>query len=94
MNDRRHDTHHRQWHRTRYRMSPYHAPRGYSHRAWHRGERLPSGYRASRYVVHDYRSYHLHNPPRDHHWVRVDRDVVLTAIGTGVVAAVIYNIFS
>ena len=88
------NAHERQWHDTRYRVAPYRAPKGYSHHNWRRGERLPSGYRASRYVVHDYRNYHLHNPPRGHHWVRVDRDVVLTAVGTGIVAAVIYNIFA
>lgn len=83
----------RQWHEARYRVAKYQAPRGYVHRNWRAGERLPTGYRGSRYVVHDYHSYRLRTPPRDHQWIRVDHDVVLTAIATGVVAAVVYNIF-
>jgi Ni/Co efflux regulator RcnB len=54
---------------------------------------LPRAYYASRYVVHDYNAYHLHRPPHGHHWVRVDRDVVLTAIATGAVVAVVSNLF-
>lgn len=83
----------RQWQGARYRVSPYHAPRGYAYHSWRAGQRLPSGYRKSRYVVQDYRTYRLYNPPRGHQWVRVDHDVVLTAIATGVVAAVVYGIF-
>ena len=83
----------RQWHEQRYRVAKYQAPRGYSHHYWRAGERLPAGYRGSRYVVHDYRTYRLRTPPRNHQWVRVDHDVVLTAVATGVVAAVVYNIF-
>ena len=89
----RHEREHR-WKGPRYRGSPYHAPRGYYRHNWRAGERLPYGYRATRYVVHDYRHYHLYAPPRGHSWVRVDRDVVLTAVATGVVAAVVYDLFA
>lgn len=87
------DREHR-WKGPRYRAAPYHAPRGYYRHSWRAGERLPYGYRATRYVVHDYRHYHLYAPPRGHHWVRVDRDVLLTAVATGVVAAVVYDLFA
>lgn len=82
------------WQGTRYRVAPYHAPRGYYRHSWRAGERLPYGYRTTRYVVNDYRHYHLYAPPRGHQWVRVDNDVILTAVATGVVAAVVYNLFS
>lgn len=60
---------------------------------WTVGRVVPVSYRHDRYVVHNYQSYRLRQPPRGHQWVRVDHDVVLTAITTGVIAAVIYNIF-
>jgi Ni/Co efflux regulator RcnB len=88
----RHEREHR-WKGPRYRAATYYAPRGYSRHSWRAGERLPYGYRATRYVVNDYRHYNLYAPPRGHHWVRVDRDVVLTAVATGVVAAVVYDLF-
>ncbi len=81
------------WQGDRYRINVYQAPRGYQRHHWRYGERVPVVYRSSRYVVNDYRHYNLYAPPRGHHWVRVDNDVVLTAITTGVVAAVVYSIF-
>ena len=81
------------WHGDRYRINVYQAPRGYQRHHWRYGDRVPVVYRSSRYVVNDYHAYHLYAPPRDHYWVRVDNDVVLTAITTGVVAAVVYGIF-
>ena len=83
----------RHWDGHRYQINIYEAPRGYQRRSWHHGDRMPSAYRSSRYIVNDYHNYHLHAPPRGHHWVRVDNDVVLTAITTGVVVAVVYGIF-
>jgi Ni/Co efflux regulator RcnB len=77
----------------RFHAGQYHRPSGYRHHAWHRGAHLPSSYYAPRYVVHDYHAYHLHRPPYGHHWVRVDNDVLLTAITTGVVVAVVNDLF-
>lgn len=85
--------HHRHWQGPRYHAPRYQAPRGYVRHHWRAGHRVPATYRHSRYVVNDYRHYHLHQPPRGHHWVRVDNDVVLTAVATGVVAAVVYGLF-
>lgn len=90
---RRHASVHHQWHGPRYSAPRYQAPRGYVRHHWRAGHRLPSSYHHHRHVVHDYHSYRLRQPPHGHHWVRVDNDVVLTAVATGVVAAVVYGLF-
>jgi Ni/Co efflux regulator RcnB len=43
--------------------------------------------------VYDYGRYGLHSPPYGYHWVRVDTDVVLAAIATGVILDVAFNHF-
>lgn len=78
---------------SRYVVPRYVAPRGYYARSWHRGDRLPPAYYSSRYVVNDYRAYRLNTPPHGHHWVRVNNDVLLTAIATGAVVAVVSGLF-
>jgi Ni/Co efflux regulator RcnB len=60
---------------------------------WHRGERLSPAYYAPSYVVRDYYTYQLPPPPYGCRWVRVDGNVVLAAIATGVVLDVVYNVF-
>lgn len=77
----------------RLHVGTYHFPRGYHHKKWRRGDRLPRAYYARSYVVHDYGGYYLHAPPRGYHWVRVNHDVVLAAVATGVVLDVLYNHF-
>jgi Ni/Co efflux regulator RcnB len=72
--------------------SRYQPPRGYQARQWHRGDKLPASYRGKAYAV-DYRHYGLGAPPRGYQYVRVNNDVVLTAIATGVVASVVYQLF-
>ena len=37
--------------------------------------------------------YRLYAPPYGYHWVRVGNDVLLTALATGVVLDVLYNIW-
>lgn len=88
-----HEREHR-WKGPRFRAATYHRPHGFYRHGWRAGERLPYGYRATRYVVNDFHHYHLYAPPRGHQWVRVDHDAVLTAIATGVVAAVVYDLFA
>ncbi len=81
------------WHGQRFHApAPYARPHGYQARAWRNGDRLPSTYRASRYYV-DYRQYQLSAPPRGYQWVRVNNDVILTAIATGVIASVITGLY-
>lgn len=77
----------------RYQVGHYYRPHGYRYYTWHRGDRLPVAYYAPRYVIRDYGAYHLHRPPHGYHWVRVDNDVVLAAIATGVVLQVVNHIF-
>lgn len=77
----------------RFDAGRYYRPSGYRYYSWHHGARLPSAYYAPRYVVHDYHRYRLYAPPRGHHWVRVDHDVVLAAVATGAVVAVVNNLF-
>lgn len=79
-------------HYTRHRAPYYQPPRGYQARHWQRGHYLPSHYRASPYVV-DYRHYRLAAPPRGYHYVRVNDDVVLAAIASGLISDVLFNLF-
>ncbi|MEJ0087105.1 MAG: RcnB family protein [Pseudomonadota bacterium] len=83
----------RDYARYRFNFGFYHPPRGYSYRMWHRGDRLPHAYYGSSYIVYDWRPYRLYEPPYGYHWVRVGSDVVLTAIATGIVLDVLYNIW-
>lgn len=94
----RHD-HHDRW--DRYYWSPKHRyrapvryvyPRGYHHTVWHVGYRMPPPFYARHYHL-DHRHYHLPPPPHGHVWVRVDSDVVLVALTTGLVLDVFYNLF-
>ncbi|MFN3817175.1 RcnB family protein [Brevundimonas sp.] len=77
----------------RYNAGAYHRPAGYSYRQWNAGYTLPPSYRQSRYVV-DHRQYGLRAPPRGYQYTRVDNDVVLTAVATGLITAVIVGLFN
>lgn len=60
-------------------------------RRWARGQYLPSQYRSRAYVVNDYHRYGLRAPPRGYQYVRDNDsgDVLMTAIATGLITAVI-----
>lgn len=93
--DRRHDRWHERRHYSEHRYRAprrYMPPRGYYARRWAPGAYLPRTYYAPVYVV-DYRPYHLPPPRRGHHWVRVDNDVFLVALATGLVVDAVYDIF-
>ena len=83
----------RRYDRPRYRVAYYERPYGYRAYHWTRGARLPRAYCAPRYIVHDYYSYGLRRPPHGYHWIRVDTDVVLAAMTTGIVLDVVDQIF-
>jgi Ni/Co efflux regulator RcnB len=83
----------RHYDRPRYRVAYYERPYGYRTYHWTRGARLPMAYCAPRYIVHDYYSYGLRRPPYGYHWIRVDTDVVLAAVTTGIVLDVVDQIF-
>ena len=89
--NRRHDR--RDYARYQYNYGHYRAPRGYHYRVWHRGDYLPRAYYGSSYIIHDWRPYRLYAPPYGYHWVRVGDDVLLTALATGVVLDVLYDIW-
>jgi Ni/Co efflux regulator RcnB len=38
--------------------------------------------------------YHLRRPPYGYHWVRVDNDVVLASIASGIVVSAVFGIFN
>ena len=69
----------------RFDRGRYFAPRGYHVTHWRHGDHLPRAYYSSRYIVRDYHAYHLSPPPHGHHWVRVNNDVILAAVASGLV---------
>jgi len=81
------------WNEGRYGREDYRPSWGYREHDWRRGERLPITYYAPTYVVANYGAYGLREPPYGCHWIRVNGDVVLAAIATGVVLDVVYNAF-
>jgi Ni/Co efflux regulator RcnB len=83
---------HEHW-RDRFNAREYYRPHEYRSYAWRGEERFPPAYYAPRYVVENYGAYRLRPPPRGCHWVRVDNDVLLTAIATGAVIEVVSNLF-
>jgi len=98
--DRRYDR--RDWNRDyafrhydgrRYDRGRYYRPHGYYYRTWRYGDYLPRAYYGRRYIVDDYYSYHLRRPPYGYHWVRVDDDIVLASIASGLVVSVVFGIF-
>lgn len=89
--NRRHDR--RDYARYRFHFGYYRPPHGYHYRLWHRGDHLPRAYYGHSYIVYDWHPYRLYAPPYGYHWVRVGNDVLLTAIATGVVLDVIYDIW-
>ena len=102
--DRRDDRHDRRdWNRDqgfrhydgrRFDRGRYVRPHGYYYRAWHYGDRLPRAYYGRRYIVNDYYAYHLRRPPYGYHWVRVDNDIVLASIASGIVVSAVFGIFN
>ena len=63
------------------------------HEGWYkRGGRVPATYRSGHYVVSDWRSAHLRQPPRGYHWVRSDNgDYLMVAVATGIIAQILAN---
>ncbi|KGI78193.1 RcnB family protein [Oleiagrimonas soli] len=69
-----------------------HHDRGRKEGWYHKGGRVPEMYRSQRYVVTDWRAYHLHEPPRGYRWQRSDNgDFLLVAMTTGVILNIIAN---
>ena len=81
------------WRDGRFRYGASGRDWGYREHYWRHGERLPVAYYAPPRVLGNYRVYGLREPPYGCRWVRVNNDVVLAAIATGVVLDVAYNVF-
>ena len=77
----------------RYAAGRYYAPRGYQTRTWGYGQRMPYQYRTIQYVIRDYNRYGLYAPPSGYQYVRSGNDVVLAAVATGLITAVIAGLF-
>ena len=77
----------------RFDRGRYIAPRGYYSRHWRHGDYLPRAYYSSGYIVRDYHVYHLSPPPRGYHYVRVNNDVILAAVASGLVVSVVNGLF-
>lgn len=60
---------------------------------WRKGTRLPSNHYRRADVVAKPQAHHLPPAPRGHEWVRVNRDAVMVAVGTGLVVYGLQNIF-
>jgi len=82
----------RDWHSGRFHDDDFRHGVRFEH-VWRRGERLSSAYYAPAYVVRDYSAYELPEPPYGCRWIRVDNNVVLAAVATGLVLDVVYNVF-
>jgi Ni/Co efflux regulator RcnB len=67
-------------------------PPGYVVRTWRSGAHLPATYRTRQYYV-DHRHYHLSAPPIGYQYIRVDNDVVLIAIASGVIVSVLAGMY-
>jgi len=63
-----------------------------AYRQWSRGQVLPSQYRTRTYVVTDYNRYDLAPPPRGYQYYRQGDNILLTAIASGVIGAVIASV--
>jgi Ni/Co efflux regulator RcnB len=73
------------YHNNRYRASNSWNSR---HGHFRPGHAMPQYYHHdySRYVVHNWRSYDLYEPPHGHNWLVIDGNFILVAAATGIVA--------
>ncbi|GAB2462216.1 MAG: RcnB family protein [Comamonas sp.] len=58
---------------------------------WVRGGYVPGPYRGYTYVVNDWRGHRLSAPPRGYQWIQYGGDYLLIAIGTGLIANIIFS---
>jgi Ni/Co efflux regulator RcnB len=64
-----------------------------AHEGWYKkGGTMPHEYRDNRYVVSDWQSERLREPPQGYSWVRSDNgDFLLVAITTGVITGIMLS---
>jgi Ni/Co efflux regulator RcnB len=63
------------------------------YRSWNRGDRFDNRYAANYRVISNPRAYRLHDAPRGYRWVQSGNDAVMVAITSGIIGAVLANIF-
>ncbi|VXB38401.1 RcnB family protein [Massilia sp. 9I] len=56
-----------------------------------RGEQLPARYRTHHYVVENWKTHRLTEPPPGHQWVQAGSDYALVSIATGEVQEVLVS---
>ncbi|MCL2160979.1 MAG: RcnB family protein [Betaproteobacteria bacterium] len=61
-------------------------------RSWQVGRQLPRTVVYQEVSAPHYSQYRLAPPPHNHRYVRVGDDILMIAIGTGLIASAIYNI--
>jgi len=79
-------------HERDFRGPPPHArhPGAGPRHAWVRGGYVPAPYRGYTYVVNDWRGHRLYAPPRGYRWIQYGGDYLLIAIGTGLIANIVF----
>jgi Ni/Co efflux regulator RcnB len=77
----------------RFQGRPYAFPRGFGLRAWSFGEYLPGPYFEREYVLYDYWSYGLPQPPAGFEWLRVGSDALLVRPVDGYILDVAQDLF-
>jgi len=60
---------------------------------WYRGGYVPAPYRGYSYVVGDWRMHRLAPPPRGYQWIQYGGDYLLIAVGTGLIANIVFNAY-
>lgn len=58
---------------------------------WRRGQVIPAQFMRDQYVVNDWRSYRLSEPPRGYRWINSDGDFILASIASGLISQIIWN---
>ena len=81
------------WAQRRFRIAPYHQPRGWYARRWTFGQTLPFVFFSENYWISDYWSYGLTTPPYGCEWVRYGDDALLVDIQTGEILQAVYRLF-
>lgn len=81
------------WNGTRYRAAVrYHYPQGYARYHWRVRHTLPAAFLVPVWYV-DHRPYRLAPPPYGCRWVRVDHDLLLVELATGLIVDVLYDFY-
>ena len=62
-------------------------------RRWNRGERFDSRYASNYRVISNPRAYRLYDAPHGYRWVQSGDDAVLVAVASGLIGAVLGNLF-